>query len=71
MRIKILPSQAHQIACDIFAGRMPPETNDLEVLALLADYDGIEFYRMDGDVEKLIDAETLLDAIDDGVDLRP
>lgn len=76
MRIKLLPSNAEQIAEEILRGDRPPETSDYEVIKYLltkAKEKGIElsFYRPERDGVLDIPGEVLGDAIDSSVDIRP
>lgn len=48
MEIQLLASNAKQIAQDILDGKLPPETNDLEVLEWLLELDQeLTAYRLD------------------------
>lgn len=60
MRIKLLPSDAEQVAEDILEGDRPPETSDYEVVKYLlikAKERGIEleFYRLGSPLENIED----------------
>lgn len=76
MKIKLLPSNAEQVAEEILRGDRPPETSDYEVIKHLltkCKEKGIElsFYRLNKDKVFDIPNEALEDAVDSSVDIRP
>ena len=71
MRIKLLPTTAEQTAKDILAGLLPPETNDMEVLAWLAHLDpDLIAYRVDEQVVEFT-SNMIKIAIERDIEIRP
>lgn len=85
MEIKLIPSQAKQIAKNILKGVLPPETGDLEVVYWLSELDpSLTAYRVDefnqnggGDrrldepVKVVFSAEQIKIALENHIEMRP